>query len=229
MVRLFYISDVQPLGERPWRFISIKITGRYCKGFFYHFLLILYQSRIRQGLYKNVVLCCWFCTLAIGVLVFDERIGILEDNPSQEAMDSIKAIQGMFEAWHNLELGIESMFYWKFDTPSLKKMRKCVLFSRSFATKFVEKKMNDLKHDLENPDELLGGTGKAICVVSRTSLWKPAIRLQILYTITFRTSFKSSRIGLSSTFWPFKWALNKDSIGKPLNAPRGVFCFYFDW
>lgn len=61
---------------------------------------------------------------------------------------------------YKLESGPENMFYRKFNTPSLKKLRKTVVFSRNFARKYVEAKLEELKEDLKKPEKLIHGEGE---------------------------------------------------------------------
>ena len=82
----------------------------------------------------------------MGTLVFDVRVGLYNDPPSEEAMRFIGAIHDVFQSLHAFVFGIlEKHLYHYVNTPNFVKLERAVDTSFEIGQGYIDKKMKDLK------------------------------------------------------------------------------------
>ena len=82
----------------------------------------------------------------MGTLVFDARIGLLDDTPSEEAMKFIQGVDDFFKFTQTLLFGFfEKHLLPYIDTPSFKKLSKSMDAINETGAMFVNKKVKELE------------------------------------------------------------------------------------
>ena len=96
---------------------------------------------------------------AIGTLVFDTRLGLYSDPPTEDAQRFIHAVYDFFQYLHNLEVGLEGRFKNFFTTPSWKKLCQAIEDLSKYGQKFIDTKVKEMSEDLKDPEKVLDEKG----------------------------------------------------------------------
>ncbi len=92
--------------------------------------------------------------LGVGTLVFDSRIGLYDDPPSEEAVKFIQAVEDMFKCLGNLLLGfVEKNLLSYMDTPSFKKISKSLDIQNEIGMMYINKKIKELEEMANSRDD----------------------------------------------------------------------------
>ncbi|KAL9959272.1 hypothetical protein ACROYT_G032582 [Oculina patagonica] len=94
-----------------------------------------------------------WATESVGTLVFDSRIGLYDDPPSEEAVKFIQAVDDIFQCLHNLLFGfVEKNLLPYIDTPSFKKLSKSLDIQSEIGMMYINKKIKELE-EMANRDD----------------------------------------------------------------------------
>ncbi|XP_078342285.1 1,25-dihydroxyvitamin D(3) 24-hydroxylase, mitochondrial-like [Oculina patagonica] len=95
-----------------------------------------------------------WATESVGTLVFDSRIGLYDDPPSEEAMKFIQAVDDMFKCLGKLMLGfVEKNLLPYMDTPSFKKLSKSMDIQNEIGMMYINKKIKELEEMANRNDK----------------------------------------------------------------------------
>ena len=91
--------------------------------------------------------------LGVGTLVFDDRVGLYDDPPSEEATRFIDAVNDVFAYSHILLFGfVENLLLPYVDTPSFKKLGKAMDTMAEIGEMFIKKKIKELEEMADRGD-----------------------------------------------------------------------------
>ena len=86
-----------------------------------------------------------FCSLAVGTMAFDVRIGLYDDPPNKDTVKMIQATFDVFEFAGKLTRGWESLLFTIVTTPSYRKFCEAHDTSFRISEKIVDNKVMELK------------------------------------------------------------------------------------
>ena len=82
----------------------------------------------------------------MGTLVFDTRVGLYNDPPSEEALRFIGSIHDTFQSLHAFVFGIvEKNLFQYMNTPNFVKLERALDTSFEIGRGYIDKKMKDLE------------------------------------------------------------------------------------
>ena len=82
----------------------------------------------------------------MGTFVFDARVGLYDDPPSEEAMRFVEAVHDVFKYLHIFVFGIvEKSLFSYVDTPSVKKLSRAEDTIEEVTKGFIDKKFKELE------------------------------------------------------------------------------------
>lgn len=143
-----------------------------------------------------------WATESVGTLVFDVRVGLYNDPPSEEAMRFIGAIHDVFQSLHAFVFGIlEKHLYHYVNTPNFVKLERAVDTSFEIGQGYIDKKMKDLKemaHKGSDDSEELKAVSLLTYLLTREDL-----SLEEIYANAF-TMFAA---GVDTTSYTTLWTL----------------------
>ncbi len=103
--------------------------------------------------------------LGVGTLVFDTRIGLYDDPPSEVAIKFIHAVHDTFASLHILLFGfVEKSFLPYMDTPAFKKLSKSLDTQNEVAMMYINKKMKELEEMANSDDKSQENQGEVFLI-----------------------------------------------------------------